>query len=70
MNNVLLVDKNGNVVGRLSDFEMHVVPEDVLSLGDPEVDGYIASRTDGIPLIPVSDILEAGSLPGLVFVGG
>jgi len=70
MNNVVLVDRNGNVLGKLSDFEIHVIPEDILSMGDPGIDGYVATRDDGIPLIPVSDVLEAGSLPGLVFIGG
>jgi len=69
MNNVVVVDKFGNVLGRLSDFTVHVVPDDILEMGDPAVDGYVSSRDDGIPLIAVRDVLESGSLPGLVFVG-
>jgi hypothetical protein len=70
MNSVVLVDKHGNVLGPLSNFGILMVPNEIIEMGDVAVDGYAAERDDHIPLIAVDDMIEAGSMPGQIFVGG
>ncbi len=70
MNNFVLVDKYGNVLGPVCDFGILMVPQDIVDMGDVAVDGYAAERDDQIPLVAVDDMLEAGSMPGQIFVGG